>query len=73
MRGDRGIIGSMQDGEIVGVLEQLRDRLESLEGRVGTLEQRFSSEMLSRAVLSLADVTREVRDLVTTKLVDHDR
>ena len=66
-------------------LDQTNNRLESLEGRIDFLERRASKGLADLAVkqaevemrvatevVSLAAVTREVRDLLEHKLDDHE-
>ena len=73
--------------EIVALLKQIRDEAKQTNVRVEELSQRLDryvgqldemahrqteSELrLATEVLSLADVTRQVRDLLSTKLDDH--
>jgi hypothetical protein len=71
--------------EIRDEAKQTNTRLESLEGRVDFLERRMSKGLADLAakqaeveirvateVVSLAGVTREVRDLLERKLDDHE-
>ena len=69
------------DTEVVAVLKEIREeakqtnaRLDDLNESVKSLGRRqVESELrLSTEVLSLADVTREVRDLLARKHDDHD-
>lgn len=71
-----------------GRVEETNSRLASLDGRVERIEghtsalgerldaygrrQTESELRLSTEVLALADVTRQVRDLLATRLDDHD-
>jgi len=72
-------------GSVEGRIDQTNVRLESLEGRVDFLERRVSKGLADLAnrqaevemrvateVVSLASVTREVRDLLERKLDDHE-
>lgn len=72
---------SFMDTEVVAVLKEIREeakqtnaRLDDLNESVKSLGRRqVESELrLSTEVLSLADVTREVRDLLARKHDDHD-
>ena len=60
-------------GELSGGIEALSDRLDRYVDRLHELADRQTeSELrLSTEVIPLADVTRQVRDLLATKLDDH--
>lgn len=83
IRGTNARLGSL-DGRVEETnarLASLEDKVERIEGHTSALGERLDaygrrqteSELrLSTEVLALADVTRQVRDLLATRLDDHD-
>ncbi len=61
------------EGRVKFVEKRLSKGFEELSGRIDSLGQRQAEgeAHLSYEILSLADVTRQVRDLFATKLDDH--